>query len=56
MPNGYQETINKVTATVETAATSAANVAEESRSVDHSATTVAESSSLIGGFVESFTI
>ena len=46
----------EVTATVETAATSAASVADESRSVDHSATTVAESSSLIEGFVSSFTI
>ncbi len=46
----------EVTATVETAATSAHNVADESRSVDHSATTVAESSSRIGGFVDSFTI
>ena len=46
----------EVTATVETAAASAQNVADESRNVDQSAVTVAESSSRIGGFVDSFTI
>ena len=46
----------EVTATVENAATSAQSVADESRNVDHSAVTVSESSTRIGGFVDSFTI
>ena len=46
----------EVTATVETAASSAQSVAQDSRSVDNAALTVAESSSRIGQFVDSFTI
>ena len=46
----------QVTATVESAASSAQSVADGSRSVDASAVTVAESSTKIGGFVDSFTI
>ena len=45
---------DEVTATVEVAATSARSVASDSRSVDHAAETVAESSSKIGKFVNSF--
>ncbi len=46
----------EVTATVEVVAASAQNVANESRNVDKSAVTVADSSSQIGGFVDSFII
>lgn len=46
----------EVTATVETAAESARSVADDSRNVDNAAETVAESSSKIGEFVDSFTI
>ena len=46
----------EVTATVLTAATSAQSVAEDSRSVDKAAATVADSSSKIGKFISSFNI
>ena len=46
----------EVTATVESGATSARNVADESKDVDNSAVNVAESASPIEEFVDAFRI